>query len=270
MRTVGYDGEGAPGLSPAVFKNMDFMEWSEKSRNGIYFCDDFCHAANDSDWDGWSLLTGDSGASVSPSPTEQTGALVLTTGATDNNEVGLQAAGGVGAQAIISDATDAKFALAFEARVKFGQITSHNWLIGLGEPGMQSANGMFTDGGALASKDFIGFRVLEGDSDELDFVFRKAGQSEVVIKNIAQTLVADTYYNIGFRYQPGEGADRQIAFFINGVEDRENYVTSTQIAASTFPDGEYLSTVLGGKTGAAASKTMTVDWVRLAQARESV
>ena len=43
------------------------------------------------------------------------------------------------------------------------------------------------------------------------------------------------------------------------------YVTGTNIAADTFPDGEELALLLATKVGAAAESKFQMDWWRVAQ-----
>lgn len=200
----------------------------------------------------------DTGGSIAQRADEVTGVIRLTTDATDNDEVWLQSCYGAGVLGMVSDSVP--YLQAFEARVRFGQIgNTFNAFIGMSEEGLAAAD-TFTDAGAMADKDFLGYRVLEADGDELDAMYKKSGQTEVEVIDGAQALVANTWYKIGWLYDPSAPSSKKIQFFIDNV-DQGTYVTAASIAAATFPDGEELSILLGVKNGSAAASYIDVDWV---------
>jgi len=205
---------------------------------------------------GYYVDTATSACSITQIATEVGGVIRFATGATDNHEAWLSSGGNTGVLGKIDDSDPKK--LIFETRVRFGQVASMNAFIGLAEEGLAAAN-TITDAGALADKDFIGFAVDEADSDALDFIYRKAGQTLQTKITGLQALVANTWYKLGFVFDPAEPESRRIKVFVNNVENA-TMVTATEIAAATFPDAEELAFLAGIKNGAASALTMDVDW----------
>jgi hypothetical protein len=79
----------------------------------------------------------------------------------------------------------------------------------------------------------------------LKFAYKKAGQTAVAVATAA-TIAAATWYKVGFVYDPGEVPARRIKYFVDNVEGT-TYVTETNIATATFPDGEEMSPIFGVK-----------------------
>jgi hypothetical protein len=200
------------------------------------------------------------GGSISQLPTAL-GRLAIVTGGTDNHDSWLQSCAGTGVLGKVSSASPRK--LWFEARVAVAQLVTHNLLVGLSEEG-QTAGDAVTDAGALADKDFLGFQVLEDAPTKVDIVFRKAGQAAVEVLSEAHTLVADTFVNLGFVFDPGVGVAQRIRFYVNGVK-QSNYVTAAQIAGATFPNGEELAFLIGGKNGTGSARTFYCEGWQFAQ-----
>ena len=71
---------------------------------------------------------------------------------------------------------------------------------------------------------------------------------------------------LGLVYDPAAPSDRRVTFFVDGV-DIGSYVTGTDIAAATFPDGETLGWIFATKVGSAAEVKANVRWVRFCQLR---
>lgn len=120
------------------------------------------------------------------------------------------------------------------------------------------------DDGALGAFSFIGFHVDQADGDALDFVYKAEGQTAVVKIAGVQALAADTWYKLGFVYNPRAIADERIKIYINGAM-QSTYVTETNIATATFPDNEGLAPVWAAKVGAAAEVKSQMDWFRCIQ-----
>lgn len=203
----------------------------------------------------------DTGGSIAQLAGEITGVIRLSTSTTDNHETWLSSCGNAGVLGMISDTAGSKYLQAFEARVRFGQVTdTFNSFVGMSEEGLAAADTV-SDAGAMASKDFLGFRVLEADGDELDVYYSKAGQTGQELIDGVQALAASTWYKLGWLYDPFEiDPAKRLKFFVDNAE-QSTYVTDALIAAATFPDGEELAILLGLKNGAAAAKTLDVDWV---------
>ena len=77
--------------------------------------------------------------------------------------------------------------------------------------------------------------------------------------------MADTYVKAGFIYDPTAPANKRIKVFVDNVES-STYVTSTLIAAATFPDAEALTfaAIMKGIAGSVALEA-AIDWWAFAQ-----
>lgn len=184
----------------------------------------------------------------------------------DNDEGVIGSA--AGAIAVISDTEADKKMVGFEISVSKASIADNalSFFAGLMEPGQVGANALVDDTGAVKDADFVGFSCLAADGDALSTVYRKAGGALQTVKADAATLVAGEYVKLGMVYDPSAPAERKITFYVNGV-DTGTYVTATDIAAATFPDGETLGWVFATKVGAAAESKAHIRWVRVCQLR---
>lgn len=208
----------------------------------------------------------DTGGAIGQLATNDLGVISIATDNSDNDECWLMPGGVASVFGTAKTKANGGLSLGFEARVSPTLITSGNWFIGMSEEGLAAAD-TITDSGAMASKDFIGFRVLEDDPDGLDIVYRKAGQSEVVLVSVAQTLVAATFYKLGFLIDMKEpDTNKRGKFFIDGVE-QSTYITDAILAAATFPGSEELHMLAGVKNSTTAATTLSIDWVKMAQPR---
>lgn len=206
--------------------------------------------------------------SIRPSAAYPGGVITLLTSTDaadgDNHDTVLTTGGNVGTLGMISDtAADAKLTV-FEARFRLPTITNGqgSYFIGMGEEGLGAANTPLVDstGHTLSSDDLIGFVVLEGDNDALKFVYRKNGAALVTVLTHGEALVADTWYKVGFVYDPNGKSSERITIYVDN-EEEGTYVTAANIAASTFPDGEELALVAAVKGSADnAPRTMLLDW----------
>ena len=188
----------------------------------------------------------------------------LSPGATDNHLVIL----GTGDLGTISDtAADAKKTL-FEARIRFPtQVSDGSVFVGLASPGAIADGGLIADGGGLkADQGGIGFQVKEDDADALDFVYQAASQTQQVVISGVQALTADTWYKVGFVYDPKAVPAKRIKIFVDNVE-QSTYVTADNIAAATFPDGDFLGVLLAAMTEGTTSRLLDIDWFAFLQER---
>jgi hypothetical protein len=110
------------------------------------------------------------------------------------------------------------------------------------------------------------FWFLEDDSDGIDFIYKKAGQTLQTKISVAQQITADTWYKLGFVYDPNAPEAKRITVFVDGV-DEGTYVTATNIATATFPDDEELQPLFGVKNSSGAVTRIDLDWYRAYQCR---
>lgn len=208
------------------------------------------------------------------STTAYGGILELVTDATDNDAPVIQRHGAnAGSTAIgpyiIGNSAGAAFRLWFEARINKSSIADNvcAFACGLAQVGRAADNGLLEDdtGDIVDSISFIGWRNLNDNGEELDFVYQDGGQTAPVeVMANAATLVADTYIKLGFVFDPFATASQQIKLFINNVE-QSTYVTTTNIDATTFPENDALAFVFGTKNGTAGASTGRIDWWRCVQ-----
>jgi hypothetical protein len=188
----------------------------------------------------------------------------LTTGATDNHLTILNS----GDLGIISDtAADAKLTI-FEARIRLAtEVAAGSMFVGLATPTLCTADGglIANAGGLIATGGGIGFMVKEDEPAEIDFVYQAASQAETVVIDTLQTAVADTWYKLGFVYDPLAPTSKRITCYLDNVE-QSTYVTGTNIAAATFPDAEYLGAHMAAMSEGAAAKLVDIDWWQFYQA----
>lgn len=211
----------------------------------------------------------DTGVTIQGIPTEgNIGVLEIAGNDADNDEGYLTAAGNTGAEAIISDTSGSDLPLWFECRIKKASIANNSlgFFVGLAEEGLAAQDTLVADTAEVASKDLIGFQVLQAAGGTVLAIYRKAGQNKQTVLSAAHTLVADTYVKLGFKYNPWDTQGRLIRFFVNGIEDKSGYVSAANIAAATFPDGEELVRLLACRPGTdMAESKMQMDWWAVAQ-----
>lgn len=206
------------------------------------------------------LDTATSTCSIAGDATSLDGVCRITLGATDNHEGWIQA--GAGGNLALFTATSPQ-RMWFEARLSAAQITTtSNYFVGLGEAGLAAADTV-TDAGAMADKDWIGFFALEAASQTLNFGYKKAGQTAQTIISGLQTMVANTFYKVGFMYDPLAPAAQRIKVYLNGVL-QATAITATQMAAATFPLEEKMAPLFGIKNNNAAVSA-ALDWWAFSQ-----
>jgi hypothetical protein len=193
----------------------------------------------------------------------------LLTDATDNDEVWLQPGSASSVLGSINHASGTRGLVAFECRFRVGSVADDVTAIflGLAEEALAAADTKADNTGAMADKDYIGFNSVHtnsgttGTNAKLTFVYNEAsGAGPITAIANVQTMVAATWYKVGFCYDPNAQADKRITIYVDGVE-QSTYVTDTAITTSTnFPDGEELAPLMGMKNGSGAIGSLDLDW----------
>lgn len=194
--------------------------------------------------------------------TEYGGVLRMTTGTSDDTDISFgmgQVAGcvkvGVGVPGTL---TGLGGKVAFEARFRVADVSDHvSFVLGLAEEGCVANNGFMTDAHAAGAKDFLGFYVSGTNGDLLNFGYSVGSGSPVSVGTKA--IAADTWYKVGFIYDPEETPSKRIKWYVDGVE-QSTYVTAATVAASTFPGGEEMGPFFEEKNNEGAANTMDLDW----------
>jgi len=265
-------GAGGRGPSHRVWEKVGTSSNPDGGYGWIAFEDDFegnnALASTGTFGKGpWYGFVENSGA-VAKVATEIGGVIRLTTGATADNDMGItlgQVAGlvkvGVGSPGSVT-ATGGK--VLFETRIRrVGSVADGecSFFAGLTEEARAVDNGFFTDAHAVAAIDLLGFWTTDADGDSLKFGYNVASGTAQVVGSKA--IAADTWYKVGFVYDPAAVPAKRIKWYVDGVE-QSTYVTATNIAASTFPGGEVLTPSFDIKTDNSAAEAMDADWVKVA------
>lgn len=256
------------GPSPNIWGDCPVKDIIENPGLGVYFFDDFLNLSqhvSDQDVQQYASYI-DTGVTIKQLPVIG-GVLEVAGNDADNDEGSITTGGNTGTLAVISDTSGEDRKLWFECRIKKASVSDNAcaYFVGLAEEGLAGADTLVNDTGVLkTTADFIGFRVLHDNGEEIDFVYQKASQTPVEVIAAAASMVADTYIKLGFVYDPTAPTAKRIRIFVNNVE-QSTYVTGANIAAATFPDAEELALLLATKVGAAAESKFQMDWWRLAQ-----
>ena len=133
--------------------------------------------------------------------------------------------------------------LFFKARFKVSDATQSDFVMGL----------QITDTTPLDVTDGVFFQKDDGDTN-LDFHVEKddTATSETGVHTVAD----DTYLTVGFYYN----GKSEITYFVDDVKQGS-------VATTNMPDDEELTVSFGVQNGAAAAKTMSVDYIFAAKER---
>lgn len=179
-----------------------------------------------------------SSCTVTVSPTGKLKLAVDATGADD--EAGLQAINAAAGSGPMIKLTSGKES-AFEARCMIDQTAATSFFAGVATDGVSSyaADQMFdANNAARGTADQIGVSILTTDAGVADCV-HATGASGTVAKEAAATIAADTWFNVGLRF---DGSD--LMYYIDGVQRGDKVALSalpSTVLAPTFEikmDGE--------------------------------
>ena len=198
------------------------------------------------------------------------GTLVIASG--DTADINAVFTLGGGAPFMISTTDGDDCDLWFECRFKISSITTADQaqvFIGLTEEDRAAANGIWADAGGdlgfTTTIDLLGFARSDNDGASVSLAYQKASQTPQ--DNNQAAIVADTFLKLGFKYKPKGDASKRIRTFKNAVE-QTTYVTSTNLAAATFPNGEELTLCLAVQNDSTTTNSVTLDWWKCAQLSE--
>jgi len=137
----------------------------------------------------------------------------------------------------------------FKARFKVNDATQSDIVMGL----------QITDTSPLATTDGIFFQKDDGDAN-LDFHIEK--DSTQTDNTAIATLSDDTFVDVAFHYDPkGNNGSGSFRIFVDDA------IVAEQTTLTNVPDNEELTVSFGIQNGAAAAKTMTLDFVMAAVER---
>lgn len=169
----------------------------------------------------------------------------------------------------------------WEAQVKSSTIadTKHGIFCGMMEDAALTATVPIAADGTLADQNLFGFHRLEGDGDYFDTVYKANGVTAVTVQADAAVMVADTYQNLGMKYEPredpfladpnGSGTLKYNLFFYNNGLRLSSYKQIPSAAGTDFPNDVYMGFVFAvlNATGSTPG-TSAIRRLRIAQAFE--
>lgn len=202
-----------------------------------YFNDFLDYVAND-----WTITN------VGTTPTQALtnvngGALLLTMAATDDSSSFLDKKG-----EFILPASGKK--LFFETRFAVSDATQSDWVVGL----------QVTDTTPLDVTDGIYFQKDDGDAFIDFYVSKNATTGRSTSTNIATAAAADVYMTLGFYFD----GKRYVQLFKDGVQLITVDLTTT---LTTYLPDTTLTISFGVQNGEAVAKTMSMDYIFVAQER---
>jgi len=270
--------ENSGGLSPSLWRHMTTGTAApDGNGGGLWFGDDF---------DKFAGLTAAGGNLTFPDATgltiggyhgyvDATGSILslagvtgggvrITTHTTNADNVTMS----TGELLQVSDTAGDEKLTIFECRVAWPQVATGSTYIGLADPVAKVILGV-THTDLINTASGIGFMVKDAASSTLDFVYQATASTattdgmaalvvEPTIAGSTTTLVATTYYKLGFIYNPRAEPAKRIAIYVDNVE-QSTYVTATQISNAVFPDAEYMG-LQASCVGDGAVRTMDIDW----------
>lgn len=269
MATTGYMGtkSGNRGASSSLWGSCPWDAIAAGKEDGRLFYDDFLNfgtltAGGTLTTGPWTMVA-DTGGTITASTGDANGVIAMVTDTTDEDEIYLMGSNNLFGTWVLpaSDGND----LWFEARLKVSTVTNGELglFVGLSEEAM-AADSIVDATGAMVSKDLVGFHVAAASGTSANWVYRKASQTQQTALAAAATLAADTYIKLGFAVHYRNPSDRVMECYVNG-EMKSTFVTKASMSASTFPAGEELLPFIGMKSMTGAAKTVSVDWIRIAQ-----
>lgn len=283
MRSMSYKGANTnSSISPAIWGDLPIEDWA-LGYGGTFVFDDFNNfggllaatgaCVDNGPYAGFTTTSGASLVQPSATSTDLNGVVKMTPGASSGKEAYLQSNMGIGFEVLTPTTLNVGTTFAFECRVAVSVIASTNTglFFGLGDPGVGIVTGglVTTTGLPKAANNFIGFNVRMDAVAAVDCIVQAGSQTIQLVNAAAIALVANTYVKLGFRYQSsgsGYTPARSLKFFVNGVE-QATAVTSTNIAAATFPSAVTMSRLAMVKNGAGATGVGLMDWWGLGVSR---
>jgi hypothetical protein len=152
--------------------------------------------------------------------------------------------------------------LAFECRFKVSSIAAScsDIFIGLAGTGACADNGVFTDLGALASNNFLGFTRIGTQGSAMSLSYNRVGGAPAAKAGVL-TLAADKYIKAGFRYH---AARKQCSIWVNGEEVGSARIGSSITGATPWPN-LYMNFCAAINYEATAAHQLYIDWWACAQ-----
>lgn len=269
MEPIKYGGTGQSTTpaspSMAIWNDCPWSSIKSGREPGFCFEDDFIT------FDGsatagaakWYTVQEASGSDIAIVDSLLGGVVRMSTGNTDNDQAIMGSSLDGGSFSIVANSGGKVW---YESRILTNAVTSACLAVGMINAADIAAdlladNGVDTDMLGTSEPDFVGFVTTGADGAGLDAIYMdqsSTGGHPIHLAD-AQTLVADTWYKVGWYFD----GKTTLKYYV----DNAQVGTNLDITGSDFPDGEELALAFAIKTGTAADKQLDIDWVRAAQLR---
>lgn len=191
---------------------------------------------------------------------DEDGVIRLACGATANHGVVIAQNNDVGSLGQIKASGGP--VVAFEARVRFGQVANIGAALGLFAPGIAAVDALSTTGLTKAT-DFVGF-ILTDNGAKVKFAYRPdSGGSAQLLAGWEMNVTADTWYKLGFVVRPQEEAE-----FLTVLVNSQivGYLDAAICGGANFPHSTPLLAAAALKAYAGSAVTMDMDWLAAGKA----
>ena len=293
---TGYNGANTSFLSPRLWNRVTGSIMAADGNKRLFVKgDDFNQftGATTAYYGSAGPYTGyiDTGCTITQSVGFDCGVAKLLQDGTDNDEVWLSPGSVTSQLGALSATAATQYLTAFECRFKTSSIVDDvvSLFMGLAPEGYAVSNtkkddvGIMANAATLANASFIGFETIHyngatstaawngatalvpavGQNAKMYFRYRLSGQNAITVAKV-QTLVADTWYKVGFILDPAAVPAKRITIYVDNVE-QSTYVTKTMMDAATFPTDIYMNPLFGCHAGAGTTSSTYIDWWACAQ-----
>lgn len=206
----------------------------------------------------WTALAADAGSSVAVGASAAGGTVVLTTGATDNNEA-----------AVATTNSPFKMAddkpLLFESRLQYTEANVDDANVFAGFANSLNSADMLVDNGAGPKTNFSGAGIYKIDGETVWRCVSSKGASQTITQS-TKTAGGSGAQTIRVEIQPVDGVNAEVTFYIDDdpLKDLNGLVIKHTVAfasAVAMQSGVYV------KAGGANSEIVNVDYVAVYQLR---
>ncbi len=272
MTYVGGDILAGTWLSGDLWRNVPVEAIQAGNRKaGIGHFDDFTKVGDATLEDGYIRLTTSSGAVTQITSEADAPGILRLTSTADNDEAVIQLGNGLDVGAFRLQKP-----FVWEARVRLNAAAivadDHGFFMGMaigGAAGAAIADLLFTSGDAIyATADLVGFQHLDGESTALDAMYQASGETKTdgavnTDLDTVQTLVAGTWYKLGFRFNVTR--PRSLEWYVDGVKAAE--IGETDVTAAEFPDADsaFMQPTFGMRGADTSNAYLDIDWTACAQ-----
>jgi hypothetical protein len=206
----------------------------------------------------WTALAADAGASVAVGASAAGGTVVLTTGATDNNEA-----------AVATTNSPFKVAddkpLLFEARVQYAEANTDDANLFAGFASGLNGADMLADNGAGPKASFSGAGIYKVDGETTWRCVSSKGASQTLSQS-TKTAGGSAAQTLRVEIQPIDAASAQVTFYVDD-EPLRDFAGNLIAHTLAFSGAAAMQAGVAVKAGGALSEVVNVDYLAAYQLR---